>query len=589
MQWAITGVLLLFIQTFWLWVLSLSLSLCCGQLNAWGALTAILGSLSLTFLCVRSRWARHFDWVKTCTLPPLTWIEKGLTVFYMMLALRVWLWITFVRDGQIMVQLAHLHPEVVSQWWGSTQYLVSGFPVTVQGFFQALPWVSNTPAQDYPLFWPMGLAFIVAPWLKLGMATGFVLPLMGLLYSAALWVVLMAWGRGLALLLFMTSPGLAGWLYFSEGSVHELLKKLSPEMVAQAALPWMVWLLDPTYVIAFPCGLLLLWLLRQPISNSFAPLLGLLLMVLAGFNGYAYVVVALLGFWLAIHQGKRILWQNSLLWSLPGLFPLLWVTLLHGWLGAIDPGWLFRPHHWGLGLGLTFGFGLLIAIALGSVIVQQKQYALARLFVLPALLLLTIPLLIRLSNWPVDTLAVMSWGYLFLIPSLGPLLIETAKPWMKGLLVVECCLSGLLLLWHQIYWPVPGDEIIKKSSYFSACASLKEWDVNGPLWTYPQLYHPARLCGYRLQVPPITPIYSQKKAYDMALARLNRFFKTGQAPPEAKSQKHIHVVWSESDRERYQCTHPTWLSNRDPDSVHGWAYLYKLHPKLKEGSLHCND
>ncbi len=407
---------------------------------------------------------------------------------FAVVSLRQFGWLLYERGDLLLTLLPNNYGDLPLHWT-YVQNLAGGTPF----------WPDNPIAVGERLRYPLGVDFLTALLVVVGVGTRIVWPLLGLAGAAAAALALRRWGGALAVAGFLCSGGLAGFQLLGTGRLLDY-----QDAVAWKNLYLALFVPQRGFLLALPVGLVLLWSWRRRLLRGEAALPAWVEGVLWGglplVHLHSFLLVSVVYAVWAL-GGRRLgaAW-STLAWA---VVPATWgvwqvsdgfrAVSLVGW----QPGWVIGEEN--PLVFLAVNFGLFLPLALAALALAWRERRREELLVLgPALAVFAALFLVRLAPWAWDNTKVMLWCYLLALPPIGSLVLaRLRRPW-AAVLVGGLLFSGAVSVAAGSLGRGPRLEVLSRSEYDAVCAALASRPLTERVAVAPTFNHPVALCGHPL-------------------------------------------------------------------------------------------
>jgi hypothetical protein len=415
-------------------------------------------------------------------------LEALALVAFAVVSVRQFGWLLYERGDLLLTLLPNNYGDLPLHW-PYVQHFAAGAPF----------WPDNPIAVGERLQYPLGVDFLTALLVVVGVGSRVVWPLLGLAGSAAAALALRRWGGALAVAGFLFSGGLAGLQLLWTGRLLDY-----QDAVAWKNLYLALFVPQRGFLLALPVGLVLLWSWRRRLLRGEAALPawveGVLWGALPLVHLHSFLLLSVVyAVWALGSRRLEAAWP-SLLWA---LVPATWgVWQVSDGFGAVSlvgwqPGWVVGDQNPVVFLAVNFGF--LFPLALAALALAWRERRREELLVLgPALAVFATLFLVRLAPWAWDNTKVLLWCYLLALPPIGSLLLaRLRRPW-QVVAVVGLLFSGAVSVTAACLGGGPRLEVLSLSEYDAVCEALASRPLTERVAVAPTFNHPVALCGHPL-------------------------------------------------------------------------------------------
>ena len=418
-----------------------------------------------------------------------TFWEWLVIAVFVMGSLRAFLWLVYY-DGDGIKVLSPNNLGDLSLHLGFIRYLG-----------KVTHWLPSSPLLIHePLRYPIGADFFNSLLLLVGVPIEQGLIWTGLVGAALTGVALWHWGRAFGLAALLFNGGLAGVV---------LWHGLDPESQVQwKNLFLSMFVTQRGFLYALPAGLSLLANWRDEFfsiteESSANPLPVWIQIILLGtlplFSPHSFLFLAAIMsgiFFLDICARKKLITLALVSWPL-ALLSMFVISPggtgrnFMGW----HPGWMQEGNViwfwlWNFGIALP----LVIILAVMLFFKNDPQSKMARAFVWPSVMVFIACMLIRFAPWPWDSMKLMLWSWLTLMPFVWTIIIKPRESWLRALLCMLLFGSGAVTLVDGL-GAKHGYKIARGSEVDAAAALLKNIPADAAIATAPEYNHPVLLLG----------------------------------------------------------------------------------------------
>lgn len=503
---------------------------------------------------------------------PVVGVFDYLMVFcFCLFCFRQFAWLFYLRDGNYLTL-------DISNYGDLPLHLTF-----IEQIARGVKLLALNPIFPYErLHYPVGVDFVAACFLKLGLSLEQILSAMGLLLSFSLVWILLAWGRGFTVGAFLFSGGLGGFEIFSSHVLKDY----------QATMAWkniLLTLLVPQrgFLIGFSAGLWLLWSWRQKFFLKKAGLSYFIESVLYGtmpfFHFHTFIflslVLAIMAF--SCREMKTAL-KTVTLSFLPATYFTLIVTdfFRQSSIIWIESGWLIKGQNIVTFFLQNYGLFFPLAFLSGFVALRDRRFH-GLVFLFAGLLIFGICLIVMFAPWDWDNTKLMVWSYILILPVIDELVI-LRQPWFGRIVIYFVFyFSGALALWSGYVPSNQGYNVASLSEYEPVCLAVKALDPTLIFATAPTFGHPVSLCGSPIVAGYEGHLWSYGIKSKKTIGLLKQFMLGQDNYKKLADELQIrYVFWGSREEKEYSGSS---LTEQIADKViaeGGWGRIFDLR-KIK--------